>query len=130
MEAVDSRILNQKYQERFQIPSTSFEERCLQSTATYVEILKDLGSNPPIYVFITVVGAKGRWLASGEEQYDGLERFPIDREVLELPEAAVVDFPVNSAKVLRSSLDVVWNACGHKGSPNFADDGSWAPRRR
>ena len=129
MEALDAEVLNHTYEGRHQIPSTSFEDRCLNYTAKYLAILQDLGVHPPVYVFITLLGAKGRWLATRKGFDDPIERYPIGQEVVMLPEVVVYDYSVPIQPALRPSLDVVWNACGYPRSPNFAADGSWAPQR-
>ena len=52
---------------------------------------------------------------------------PIDREVLQFP-AAVFSADEDDTQVLmRSTIDLVWNACGHIGSPNYDSKGHWDP---
>jgi hypothetical protein len=54
----------------------------------------------------------------------------IDRDVLMLPEIVVEDVSAGVGPLLKPTLDLVWNACGHAASPYFDTTGNWIGPRR
>jgi hypothetical protein len=55
---------------------------------------------------------------------------PIDRDVLMLPEIVVEDLSASPGPLLKSTLDMVWNACGLSASPFFDTLGNWVGKRK
>ncbi len=56
----------------------------------------------------------------------------VDRDEVRVPEAMVQDFQQDRAgveRLMKPLLDVVWNACGLFGSPNYDAEGRWRPER-
>ena len=128
IEAVACDFLNIKDGGEYRIPSVSLERMCIDFTEKYLRVLQALGVAPPIYCFITLLGAKGRFLSSGRETFPFGVRSPISREVLSLPEAVFQNYSDKVATILRASIDALWHECGFRGSPNFQADGSWVPK--
>jgi hypothetical protein len=54
----------------------------------------------------------------------------IDRDVLMLPEILVEDLYARAGPLLKPTLDLVWNACGHASSPFFDSAGNWIGQSR
>lgn len=128
IEAVDAYILNQHYEGERSIPSRAFEEQILKASTDYLKVLNDLGTQPPVYVFLSLLGVKGCRMGVSTA-FDHDDQYPIEREVLELPEVVVSDFAAPPASLMKGPIDLVWNACGFPGSPNFDAQGKWQPRR-
>ena len=126
IEAVDGFILNRQYEGQWMIPSTAFEEAVRDAVAKYLRVLQDLGVAAPVYVFMSLLGAKDRWM--GISAAFGDNGYPIDRELIQLPEAVVLDLTNSPDSIMRGPIDSVWNACGFAGSPNFDDHGRWQRR--
>ena len=125
IEAIEVGLLNRGPRERRSIPSMIFEKRVLESTHRYLTVLRDLDVAPPIYVYLSLLGVKGCYMRVNMQSIDDSE--PIDREVLQFP-AAVFSADEDDTQVLmRSTIDLVWNACGHIGSPNYDSKGHWDP---
>ena len=55
------------------------------------------------------------------------ETFPIDRDVVLIPEIIIEEYDLNSPQLLKPILDSVWNACGFERSLNYTKDGEWNP---
>jgi len=103
------------------------EKELISSLTDYLSILKTLNVEPPIFVFLTLLGVKGYSMAV-RESYGCAENHTIDRDVLVLPEAIVEKYDDEVAQVLRPCFYAIWNACGLKKSFNYNDDGEWAPK--
>jgi len=49
----------------------------------------------------------------------------IDREDLKLPRVVIDDFVKNPEKMLKTSFDRIWNACGYPNSLHYDKNGNW-----
>lgn len=127
VEAVDAYVLNQEVNGHRSIPSITYESRLIERVGKYLEVQRRVGAVPPIYVLITLVGAKGLWLATSNQLADSADRYPIDREVLDLPAVVVQAHGTDIASALKPALDAVWHSCGFQGSLNFDAQGKWKP---
>jgi len=113
------------------IPSLAYEEAVVNYLPQCFQILKKLGSNPPVLVAISLIGVRGLKLAVDPiaELSMGGSR-AIDRDVLMLPAIVVDDFSTPAARLLKPTLDLVSNACGFTSSPYFDAAGNWIGRSR
>jgi hypothetical protein len=127
IEAVDAYILNVRHNERRSIPSVLFEERILQYVRRYLDVQQGMGVAPPVYVLLSLLGVKGCEMAVSDYLLGRGE--PIDREVLQLPETVITNLSEQVGPMVKGVIDLVWNACGWAGSPNFNGDGVWTRPR-
>lgn len=123
IESVESTILDRDGSNL--IPSYTLEEQIIEHTEQCLNLLRQLGIDTPVYVFITLTGVEG--LSMG---YDTSRRFreqdnPIPQDVLNLPETVFETYTQGVASTLHPALDLVWNACGMAGSINFDEAGNW-----
>jgi hypothetical protein len=82
---------------------------------------KELGIHPPIWCFLTLTGVKGTAIGRAA----GFARsYPVDRDILYLPEALIDDLSTDTLTVLKPLLNMVWNASGLDQSPNFVESES------
>jgi hypothetical protein len=123
IEAVDTSLLDNGCK----IFST-YEEQLVKSFSIYLSILKNINVEPPIFVFLNMFGVKGYSMGL-PEQVRTHDTFPIDRDMLFLPESIVERYDVKAEEVLKPSFDSVWNACGFKRSLNYNEQGEWAPKQ-
>jgi len=124
VEALNGYIANQKHQDRQLLPSVLYERRIVEAVTHYLGLLRELGVTVPIYVCVSLVNAKGLWLGA-DDLLDATERFPLDRDILALPEAAFLNFDDDVAKTLKPTFDMMWNAFGYPASRNFDTSGAW-----
>lgn len=109
-----------------------FEEGTVSTVASSVVGLNELGVPPPILIMATFVGVRGLAVYVGD-RFDRFRRsYPIDRDVLLLPDVVMDSHQSDSgmiAQLLRPLLDGLWNASGLEGSPSYDKDGIWTPPR-
>ncbi len=104
-----------------------YEHRVIQAVKAYVGVLGTLGVTPPVFVMLTVLGARGYEItAESAKAWGG--GVPIDRETLVVPEALLDDFTSDVALTLRPMFDAIWQAAGWPRSLNYNDDGKWVGR--
>lgn len=109
------------------LPSTLIERELLQGVSHYVSALAKLGVNSPIFLMLSMVEVKGRYLPSRNFFFVS-DVQSIDRDVLALPEIMIDDFSADIPQALRPAIDIMWQASGYAGSPNFDADGNWSPK--
>ncbi len=127
VEFADTASLGLPDSDRRTIPSVKFEERVIAAVTRGLEIQRRLGSQPPIYCFVTLVDVAGMTLGVRDDPRLSTDRVPLSEDVLPLPETVFPEFDMRVDAALRPALDVLWNAFDHERSPNFAPDGSWRP---
>ena len=110
------------------IPSVSFEQRLIKSLTDYLSALKILNVEPPVFMFLTLVGVKGYLMGMDTWRYEIDEFYPIDRDILQLPEVVIENYDGSVAKLLKPCFDSVWNACGFRESLYYDDKGEWSPK--
>jgi hypothetical protein len=123
LEAVDSELFDTS---RSQIRATAMEAMLNQAVSDYLNALEDLISVYPTLIGVSIVGVKGFRLSTEADLY--VERRPIDRDVLVLPEVLVDGVMANPGSTMRPVYDAFWRALGVVGSPNYGRDGIWRAR--
>ncbi len=115
IEAVEGRLLKPEEKGLF-IPSILYEEKLLEAFNSYLKVLAELRVDPPIFVFLSLLGVKGYKMAITRNT---MSQHPIDRDLLLLPEAVVENYDIKTEEILRPLFDLIWNACGFQRSLNF-----------
>lgn len=105
------------------IPVSWYEKMIIDKVNTYKDILQEIGVNCPIYVFITLLDVKWfrLWLPWDRIWHDN----EIEKDIIEFPEVVIENFSDNISKILRSSFDLLWNACWLKKSFNYDKNWEW-----
>jgi hypothetical protein len=130
IEAVDASLLGWNGEKKL-IPSVVYEEELIKSFINYLLVLKTLNVEPPILMFLTLLGVKGYQMALDTMESLRSYRYgahTIDRDVLLLPEIVIESYDVIAEKVLRPCFDSIWNACGLPRSLNYDDTGKWVEK--
>jgi len=127
IEAVQGSLL-QARGERLLIPSVAYERELIMSLTGYLSILETLNVEPPIFIFLTLLGVKGYSMSVDPWEFDIDEVSTIDRDILLLPEIVIDSYRVSAEDILKPCFDSIWNACGFSRSFNYNDAGEWAPR--
>ncbi|MEX0887554.1 MAG: ATP-binding protein [Phycisphaeraceae bacterium] len=123
IEAVTSRDITDREGARL-IASVSYEQNLKQATAEYLRVLHQLDVEPPFFIMLSLLNAKGAVMAL-EARWSSESATPIDRDVLMFPEVLVEATDTDVVDVLRPVFDSVWNACGLPRSQNYEEDGRW-----
>lgn len=124
IEAVEGLILHADREKKI-IPSLTYELELLRSLSSFLGLLKELGVNMPIVIFLTLIGAKGWEMGVDRMRFWGDEYYKIDRDILLLPETIVESYDTDPKDILRPMFDLIWNACGYERSYNFDEAGNW-----
>ena len=122
IEAVETSILEPN-EHGLYIPSGVYEQELISSLRQYLSLLETLTVEPPIFVFLTLLGVKG-YLMGIDISSRGHERHVIDRDIIFLPEIPIDSYQVAAEDVLMPCFDSIWNACGFPRSLNYKD-GKW-----
>jgi hypothetical protein len=106
------------------IPSIAYEKALITSSHKYlINVLKTLNVEPPIFMFLTLLGVKGYSMSIDPNRSYRYGVHEIDRDVVLLPEVIIESYDVQAEDVLRPCFDSVWNACGFPGSFNYDNTG-------
>ncbi|MBA7704258.1 hypothetical protein ES703_113060 [subsurface metagenome] len=109
IEAVDGLILRPRDHELRIL--RLYEKALIESLDDYIIVLKSLEVEPPIFIFLTLLGVKGYFMDAYPDP-DIDEIHTIDRDDLQLPEVIVEKYDDRAEDVLRPCFDSIWNACG------------------
>ena len=126
IEAVEGLLL-EPYEGQLIIPSIAYEQELIRSLTDYLSVLKTLNVEPPIFIFLTLLGVKGYSMAVSR-RFPFAKGHTIDRDILQLPEIIIESYDVRADKVLKPCFDSIWNACGFPKSFNYNENGEWAPK--
>ena len=127
LEAVEGKLLTSRG-ETPTIPSLSYDETLINALKDYLSIFKSLSVEPPIFVFLGLLGVKGYSMAVRHSSFF-TERHEIDRDILLIPEVIIESYDNNPDEILKPCLDSIWNACGYPRDLYYNDKGKWAPPR-
>lgn len=108
-----------------------YEREIKSIVSFYLEQLKFIGVNVPIFLFLTFTGVMDRHLSFFISQPDNYENgHPIDRDIIQLPEQTIESYSEDIVEILRPLFYLVCNASGLLRSTNFAKDGKWKYKSR
>lgn len=123
IEAVDSYLLSDEHEKKI-IPSVAYEGKLMEVMKEYMKSLKALEITPPIFVFMTIIGANGFKMGVDRlRSWDTQHR--IEEYIVNTPEVFVESYEETAEDILRPMFDVFWNACGYERSLNFNEEGEW-----
>jgi hypothetical protein len=126
IEAAEGSILEPKHEGKKMIASIAYEKEIIHGLARYLRAMNMLGIEPPICLFLTFIDVKGYGMTASRWEFD--DNYPIDRDILDLPDILVEDMDERPEKILRPLFDMIWNACGYERSFNYDEEGNWKPR--
>jgi hypothetical protein len=103
-----------------------YEGIIIEAVDDYIVSLKGMSIPTPVYLFLTLIGVKGRAMRHAFRIISSsLHPTIIDRDVLLLPEVSIEDYNLEAAHFMKPVFDSVWNACGFARSFNYDDKGGW-----
>lgn len=123
IEAVDFIRIHNNGKGKISIPHRIFEESLLGALPRYLSGLQKLDVHPPLMIFLTLTGVNGYEMGLGNTCL-AAKSHKIDRDVLSLEDYRET-YDVEPTDILLPMFNRIWNACGHKGSPNFNERGEW-----
>jgi hypothetical protein len=117
-EAVSCLIANKS---KTYLATKYYEEYALNKVKYFVDLSKKLGINPPFFVYLTFSGIENLKIYPDHPFNEG---YPIDRGILELPNAILDSYETSVVNVLIPMFERVWNACGLDRPPNYVNENS------
>lgn len=102
----------------------ALENKIVSYVRKILEIYPDLGVEPPVAIFCTLLGVGGAAIAVPQNMF-GPSPNQIDRSELFLPDVVLEDFAQDIPSALRPMFDAFWQSAGWDRSPLFNADGTW-----
>ena len=100
-----------------------YERYIVKALSLYCPSLITKFIDGPCVVFLSILGIKGYEIKLSGTTFNRINKTPIDRENLLLPDMYIEDINDFSApEVMKPVFDMVWNACGYSGSKNYDKD--------
>lgn len=103
----------------------SVEERIIRFTTDALKLLQKLEIQTPIYLFLHLVDVKGYNIGSRRLRPFALEDRGIDKDILQLPEIVIQNYPDNVGFILKEWFETIWNACGFEKCYSFDENGNF-----
>ncbi len=114
-----------KSEETSKTIESDYEDELVKYVKHYIEKLESWEIKGPFYVYISLLNIRGfKVIAYNIDHGESIEN-----DDLLLPEIEFSDKNQVSHEKFRHSFDLVWNASGRWGSPNFDSDGNWQRAR-
>lgn len=125
IEAVDSNVFHSQ-NGRPTIDLKRVEQTVLEYVPRYFGNQAVLGVAPPVYIFVSLLDAKGTYPYVGDQVASYCDRCSqLDRDCLLLPEASILDFNTNLSYVMKPAFDMMWNSFGFQESTSYSSDGAY-----
>ena len=121
IEMVDAYLLHDG-----KINTIDLEGKLFEALPRYVSVLQHLGIDPPIFLFVSLLGVQGFTIVS-KRQFSMDSIYPIDRENLLLPELILDEHDLKWEEVMKPIFDAIWNSAGWPRSMNYNEEGKWKP---
>ncbi len=130
IEAVDARSLSDERSQKGWkklIPHTLYESQLLELLKKNLSLLQKLQVNPPLFIFLSLIGVKDFEMPiANADPFD--RSYPIDRDILSLPEHLLQSYDERPEDILRPMFDLIWNACWRESTTNFDENNNWIGR--
>jgi hypothetical protein len=107
------------------LPGAEITREVVKKVGTYLDLLRNYGSETPVFVLLSVLGVKGFRIRHGRFSDTGP---PVDRDALLLPDVLVEDYSVSVPDLLRPTLDALWQAAGWRRCLVYDEQGNLAIR--
>ncbi len=104
---------------RADLPCPPFESAITEHVYRGKQLFANAGVSPPIVAMITLLKMKGWRIATRSSG----SAAAFDRDPVFVPELVLDDFNGIVQNEVRPLIDIIWNAAGSVGSPNYNDQG-------
>lgn len=115
-------------EDRWSLPSVAVERYFMESVASGLDFYRRIGIEPPIYLFMALMGVRSYKWAVDPSRFFRLEVMPLDRDDIVLPEQVIDDLNTPVHTVMRPLFDLIWQAYGFDRSYSYNAAGQWEGR--
>lgn len=105
--------------------SFSVEEKIISFVTAALAILKKIEIQPPIYLFLHLLNVKGYGIGSDRLRQSFIGERGIDKDILQLPEIVLENYPANLSPILKEWFETIWNSCGFEKCYSFDENGNF-----
>lgn len=127
IEAVSNGFVREESEDKI-IPSVYFEKHLLENTQKYVNYLKELGVNCPLYIMVSLQRINGYKMSIDRSRYFDYPQ-PITSNDVNSKIVTLNSYDENIDETLHPILDQFWNASGWDQSPYYNHEGRWQYNR-
>ncbi|WP_437759503.1 AlbA family DNA-binding domain-containing protein [Sorangium sp. So ce1389] len=110
----------------FEFYPNQIEGGVLDRLPKYIAELRKSAIEPPLVILMSLLNVKGATVHISRRSFRG--DFPVDRDMLLLPEALLEDYPEDLSlvipRLLRPAFDALWQACGVPQCPYYDQEGN------
>jgi hypothetical protein len=124
VEAVSSDFMSE-WQGRKVIRTRLLESELVRSVAGYLRVIEGEGASRPFFVMMSLIGVKDYNLEVPETHFSS-DNYPVDRDVLILPELLVEEGDNDIPTMMKPAFDAIWNAGGWSRSLSYDAEGKWS----
>lgn len=103
----------------------SVEARIITFVADALKILKKLEIQTPVYLFLHLVNVKGYGIGSPRLRRSFYGDVGIDKDILQLPEVVIQNYPTDVSIILKDWFETIWNACGFEKCYSYDENGNF-----
>ena len=103
------------------------QNKLIEAFRRFTEALVNKEVEPPFFVFLAFLKARGYQLATSEGFLSGSDILT-DRDSLILPEVEIEQVGFDPAAVLRPLFDMLWNAFGYENCQDYDEHGVYIKR--
>lgn len=108
------------------LPSLHLEKVFIEALEQSVRYLQEVGVEPPLYVFLSLLGiGPYRFAIPNDMGWSGRNPSKLDRRDLILPEVLLEGDVSQSDVALKPIFDLIWNAYGLEKSIYYDEQGRW-----
>jgi len=100
-----------------------YESILVQRLRQYLKVMKQINISLPLFIFVSFVGTRDARLEVQPLYAMGNYRY--NRDQIVLPEVMIRSYEDPIEQLLKSVLDMFWNAFGYPNSLNFDRNGNW-----
>ncbi|MEP7372344.1 MAG: ATP-binding protein [Chitinophagaceae bacterium] len=104
----------------------NYEEFVIRAINEYLQFYKARKISLPIYLFVNYIGIKEYFILSERVRYPWGKQ-TIQQSTINFPLLVIERYDQDIPSLLKPGFDMIWNACGLKGSYNYDDQGNWLP---
>lgn len=112
IEAVDVQLLRHQINGEPVIRGIFYEGIILEKTRKYLQVQKQLGVLPPLFIMLSLLGVLGYTIQAHRPNPSTPDIYSIDKNDLIIPEIMIESFDCDLKEIMKPAFTTFWNAAG------------------